>query len=171
MAEEIVLVDLFDRETGYGEKLKVHRERKLHRAFSLFVADEEGNLLLQKRAEGKYHSAGLWTNACCSHPRAGESLDEAVPRRLKEELGIEGVDCREVGSFVYRHVFADGLSEYEYDHTFVAAYDGEVHPDPTESSDARWVSEDELVAGLCERPDEFSAWCAPAMSLALRALS
>ncbi len=170
----LILVDVLDRQIGTASKLRAHVDGLLHRAFSVVLVRRHGDaweILLTKRAEGKYHSAGLWTNACCSHPRAGESLDEAVPRRLKEELGIEGVDCREVGSFVYRHVFADGLSEYEYDHTFVAAYDGEVHPDPTESSDARWVSEDELVAGLCERPDEFSAWCAPAMSLALRALS
>ena len=150
----LILVDVLDRQIGTASKLRAHVDGLLHRAFSVVLVRRHGD---------------AWE--ICSHPRAGESLDEAVPRRLKEELGIEGVDCREVGSFVYRHVFADGLSEYEYDHTFVAAYDGEVHPDPTESSDARWVSEDELVAGLCERPDEFSAWCAPAMSLALRALS
>ena len=171
--DQLILVDVLDRQVGTASKLRTHVDGLLHRAFSVVLVRGGGRtweVLLTKRAEGKYHSAGLWTNACCSHPRAGESLDEAVPRRLKEELGIESVTCHEVGSFVYRHVFADGLSEYEYDHVFVAAYDGEVYPDPAETSDARWVGEGELISALLERPDEFSAWCAPVMALALRTL-
>lgn len=171
--DQLILVDLLDRQVGTASKLRTHVEGLLHRAFSVVLVRGCGQtreVLLTKRAQKKYHSAGLWTNSCCSHPRAGESLDEAVPRRLKEELGVEGVACLEVGSFVYRHVFANGLSEYEYDHVFVATYEGEVNPDPTESSDARWVGEDELIAALFERPAEYSAWCAPVMALALRAL-
>lgn len=171
--DQLILVDVLDQQVGTASKLRTHVDGLLHRAFSVVLVRRRGEtweVLLTKRAAGKYHSAGLWTNACCSHPRAGESLDEAVTRRLKEELGIEGLVCHGVGSFVYRHVFADGLSEYEYDHVFMAAYDGEVNPDPAESSDASWVGEDELIAALLERPAEFSAWCAPVMSLALRAL-
>ena len=110
--------------------MDAHRQKKLHRAFSLFVADKRGNMLLQKRAEGKYHSAGLWCNACCSHPRKGERTRDAVIRRAKEELGIE-VDPYEVFHFTYYEDFGD-LAEYELDHVYLAQFEGELHPDPME---------------------------------------
>lgn len=171
MAEEIVLVDLFDRETGYGEKLKVHRERKLHRAFSLFVTDEEGNLLLQKRAEGKYHSGGLWTNACCSHQPRGETLEEAVVRRTREELGIEVVP-KELFSFLYFRDFGD-LAEYELDHVFLAVYRGnrgDIHPDAGEIGDLQWIRPGDLKQRLEEEPSIFTAWFLTAAPVVLRML-
>ena len=130
MQDELILVDLFDRAIGHGEKLDVHRRRLLHRAFSVFLVDENGRWLLQKRADGKYHSGGLWANACCSHPRWGETLPQAVSRRLQEELGITG-EARELFSFIYYTPFPS-LSEYEYDHVFLLLHSGPVTPNPEE---------------------------------------
>ena len=107
--DELILVDLFDREIGTGPKLRVHRENRLHRAFSVFILHED-RMLIQRRAFDKYHSGGLWANACCSHPRAGEELRTAVKRRLQEELGI-CTDTEEIFDFVYFQQY-EGLSEY-----------------------------------------------------------
>ena len=138
----IILVDGQDRETGSEEKLTAHRTPMLHRAFSIFLYDDSGEevrLLLQQRAPGKYHSGGLWANSCCSHPRVGEVLAEATVRRLKEELGVDGVPLTEVGSFVYCHKFRDDLYEHEFDHVFVGRYAGPVHPDPEEIARVEWI--------------------------------
>ncbi len=156
MNDDIILVDIFDKETGSAEKMEAHRQKKLHRAFSLFVADKHGNMLLQKRAEGKYHSAGLWCNACCSHPRIGERTRDAVIRRAREELGIE-VDPYELFHFTYYEDFGN-LAEYELDHVFLAQYEGELHPDPEEVGDLRWISIFELKKELEEHPERFAAW-------------
>lgn len=154
--EEVILVDIFDHELGSGEKLEVHRQKKLHRAFSLFIADKRGNILLQKRAEGKYHSAGLWCNACCSHPRTGERTRDAVIRRAKEELGID-VDPYELFHFTYYEDFGD-LAEYELDHVFLAQYEGELHPDPEEVAEIRWIHVFDLKEELEQHPERFAAW-------------
>ena len=111
----LILVDPDDREIGFGEKTDVHRRGLLHRAFSVFLFDGD-RVLIQQRAAGKYHSAGLWANTCCSHPRAGQGLTEAVVQRLEEECGIRGAKIREAGCFLYRASFPNGLTEYEYDH-------------------------------------------------------
>ena len=142
-----MLVDELDRETGSAEKLEAHRVPLLHRAFSVFLYDDSGEetrILLQQRAFGKYHSGGLWANACCSHPRAGEPLETAVVRRLEEELGVTGCSPEEVGSFLYFHPFAEDLCEFEYDHVFVCRYAGEVRPDPEEIAQVEWVTEKRL---------------------------
>ena len=131
MNDDIILVDIFDSEIGHTDKDDAHRRGLLHRAFSVFVI-HDGRMLIQKRSRDKYHSGGLWTNACCSHPREGESLDQAVPRRMREELGFSS-RAEELFSFVYRHVFSDGLVEYEFDHVFLADYDGESIPSVTPS--------------------------------------
>ena len=128
----------------------------------------EGRVLLARRAPGKYHSGGLWTNACCSHPRAGEQLEEAVSRRLEEELGVSGIACREVGSFVYRAPFSNGLTEYECDHVFVGSYDGPLNPDASEVSELRWMTASELVRDLCEHPEAYTLWFPQVASLWLR---
>ncbi len=122
MAEDcLILVNYRDEQIGQGYKLEVHKKGLLHRAFSVFLYD--GNkLLIQKRASNKYHSAGLWANTCCSHPRVGEKLEMAVQRRLLEEVGVS-CDVKHLNSFVYREVF-DELSEYELDHIFVGEYKG-----------------------------------------------
>ena len=113
--EEVILVDEHDREIGSGEKLQIHQEGKLHRAFSVLVFNWKQELLLQKRKETKYHSGGLWTNTCCSHPRPGELTLEAAQRRLHEEMGLT-CPLREVENFIYRAEFENGLIEHEYDH-------------------------------------------------------
>ncbi|MGI6094471.1 MAG: isopentenyl-diphosphate Delta-isomerase [Lachnospiraceae bacterium] len=155
MNENLIWVDLLDQEIGSGEKLETHRKNQLHRAFSVFVIN--GNkMLIQKRAKGKYHSGGLWANACCSHPRKGETLLEAVPRRMKEELGI-CCDVKEVFSFVYFQQY-EGLSEYEYDHVYLTEYAGEVHPDTEEIEEIRWIAIQDLQKELETHPEQFCAW-------------
>lgn len=155
--DELILVDLLDRETGTAGKMRCHEEGLLHRAFSVFLVHGD-EILLQRRAKGKYHSGGLWTNSCCSHPRQGESLPRAVERRLSEELGVTGVDCEEVGSFVYRQAFENGIVEFEYDHIFVGFYDGQVEPDPEEADAVAWVALGDVLADLQSRPERYSSW-------------
>lgn len=165
MENEIILVDLNDKEIGYKEKMETHRLPALHRAFSVFlykVTDEELYLLLQKRAEGKYHSGGLWTNTCCSHPARGEILEEAVPRRMQEELGMT-CDVQEIFSFTYFHRFSSECAEYEFDHVFIGEWDGKVFPDPEEISEVAWIKWKELQKQMMERPDDFSPWFMIAM--------
>ena len=114
-------------------------------------------MLLQKRSAEKYHSGGLWTNACCSHPRQGEELSEAVGRRLKEELGVR-MPVEELYSFVYRAQFENGLTEYEYDHVFLGEYDGEIRLNEEEASEIRWMDMDELAEDLWKNPEKYTAW-------------
>ena len=133
MEDQLILVDYDDQETGSMGKLEVHQKHLLHRAFSVFIFNG-GKVIIQRRADHKYHSGGKWANTCCSHPRAGETLEEAVQRRLKEEAGIE-CPVKEAGSFIYYAPFDDGLAEYEYDHVFVGEYGGAFSPDPEEAQE------------------------------------
>ncbi len=155
MEDTLILVDLEDRETGTGPKLQVHRENRLHRAFSVFIVDGD-RMLIQRRAFDKYHSGGLWANACCSHPRAGEKLSDAVQRRLAEELGIEAA-VRELFSFVYFQQY-DGLSEYEYDHVFLAEYSGDVRYDRNEVEEVMWIELSELARDVTDNPQKYCTW-------------
>jgi len=156
--EKIILVDEKDKEIGFEEKLKAHQNGgKLHRAFSIFVFNSKGQFLLQKRAKGKYHSALLRTNTCCSHPRAGESLNDAAHRRLKEEMGFD-CDLTEKFSFIYKIDFENGLSENEFDHVFFGKFDGEPNPDPKEVVDWKWVSVAELKQDIKENPEKYTYW-------------
>ncbi|MBQ5950569.1 MAG: isopentenyl-diphosphate Delta-isomerase [Lachnospiraceae bacterium] len=158
MSDDLILVDLNDTQIGTGEKLWVHQNDRLHRAFSVFLISGDGQrMLLQKRARGKYHSGGLWANACCSHPRNGEVLEEAVERRLAEELGI-AADVTERFHFVYRACFENGLTEYEYDHVFLGRFDGEVRPSEEEIEETAWVGIEELKKEVVENPKKFAAW-------------
>ncbi len=156
MSEDLILVDIFDREAGTGEKLETHRNGWLHRAFSVFLY-QDNKMLIQKRNEKKYHSGGLWANACCSHPRVGETLEEAVPRRMFEEIGVS-TSVNEIFSFVYRQCFADGLSEYEYDHVFLGKYLGKITLNEEEASEALWIDIDELSEDLSKNPGKYCAW-------------
>ena len=171
--DRLVLVDALDREVGTATKEEAHFGSLLHRAFSVQLVrkGERGpELLLTRRAEGKYHSGGLWTNSVCSHPRAGEVLQEAVSRRLVEELGVESlanVPCRELGSFVYRHDFGTGVTEYELYHVFLGWWDGDPNPDPTESSEWRWVPADEVMRMLLEEPQTLTVWFVNVAALVL----
>jgi isopentenyl-diphosphate delta-isomerase len=156
--DKLIWVDLFDNEIGSGGKMETHVKNKLHRAFSVYII-HEGKMLIQKRAFGKYHSAGLWANACCSHPRYGETLTEAVQKRMKEELGIPQGSCfpEELFSFNYFSQY-EGLSEYEIDHVFLVDYDGPINVDPDEIAETRWVSLEDLKNEMEEFPKRFSTW-------------
>ena len=163
--KDLILVNLDDQEIGYGEKMDVHRKGLLHRAFSVFLFHGD-RLLIQQRAAGKYHGAGLWANTCCSHPHAGQSLQDAVPQRLMEECGITGVSLREAGSFVYRAVFPNGLTEYEVDHVFVGEYEGALSPDPDEIAELRYVPLEKLKEDMIENPEKYAPWFFTAIGIA-----
>ena len=164
--EELILVDAHDRELGAGEKLQVHLAGALHRAFSVFVFDRVGRLLMQKRAAGKYHSAGLWSNTACGHPRPGEATEAAARRRLREEMGLD-CELRAAFEFLYRAELEGALVEHEYDHVFVGTLDGgDPAPDPAEVEDWRWVGMDELRRGLREEPQRYSYWLKAAVECA-----
>jgi isopentenyl-diphosphate delta-isomerase len=158
MTEQVILVDEQDRELGAVEKMQAHRDGALHRAFSVFVFDPAGRLLLQKRAAGKYHSGGLWSNTCCGHPRPGEATVDAARRRLREEMNFD-CDLREAFAFLYRAELGGGLVEYEYDHVLIGERAGDPPaPDPSEAEEWRWVSMGELRAGLRGDPARYSRW-------------
>lgn len=152
----IILVDENDNEIGYTEKLEAHKTGKLHRAFSIFVFNPHGEMLIHKRAGHKYHSGGLWSNTCCSHPRKGESLKEAVHRRLQEEMGFD-CDLQEIFHFVYTADLGD-LTEHELDHVFVGEYSGDITVNPEEVEDFAWVSVNELQKDIEENPQKYTEW-------------
>ena len=169
--DELVLVDGLDRQVGTATKLRAHMEGLLHRAFSVVLFRDAGDgpeLLLSQRAEGKYHSAGLWANSCCSHPRAGEQVMGAAYRRVREELGCEAESLRELTAFAYRAEFENGLVEHEYDHVLVGWCPGDPHPDPAEVGAIRWITPDALASELAEYPEHFAAWAPMVLSLVLR---
>lgn len=155
--DKVILVDKKNRKIGEMEKLEAHQKGLLHRAFSIFVFNNENQLLLQRRNPQKYHSGGLWTNTVCSHPAPGESYITAVHRRLKEEMGF---DCSPVklGCFVYKAVFENGLTENEYDCIFAGRYDEEIKPDPTEIADSCWLSLEEVRIDIKNKPDQYTFW-------------
>ncbi len=165
----LILVDGLDRTTGYATKEETHRKGLLHRAFSVVLLRENGReLLLSRRAESKYHAAGLWANACCSHPRKDETIPEAARRRLREELGCAGGSMREIGAFVYRAGFPDGLWEYEYDHVLLGYCQGTVRPSPEEVSEVRWISREELASCFQNQPELFAPWAFMVLSMAMQ---
>ena len=155
--ERVILVDALDREIGSEEKLRAHRAGVLHRAFSVFVFDDEDRVLLQRRAASKYHSGGLWSNTCCGHPRPGEATAAAARRRLREEMGIDCV-LEERFAFTYRAELPAGLVEHELDHVFTARFHGDVAPDPAEVEAWKWTPMRELEAECATHPDRFTAW-------------
>lgn len=155
--ELILLVDEEDRELGYEEKLKVHEKALLHRAFSIFIFNSKEEMLLQKREKGKYHSPGLWTNSCCSHQRKGETLEDAIHRRLQEEMGFD-TELKERFTFIYRAEFDNTLTEYELDHVFTGVYEGSIKPNPSEVEDYRWISLEKLKKELKEQPETYTYW-------------
>jgi len=157
--ERVIVVDEEDRAIGDVEKIAAHRgEGTLHRAFSIFIFDERGRTLLQRRAESKYHFGGLWTNACCGHPRPDESVVQAGTRRLREEMGITA-DLRPVASFRYSARDPEsGLVEREIDHVLVGAFSGAPSPDPDEASEWRWIAPDSLIQELQRSPEAYTPW-------------
>jgi len=157
MNEKVILVDKNGNEIGTEEKLKAHKLGKLHRAFSVFIFNSKREILLQKRASHKYHSGGLWTNTCCSHPRPGEKIPNAAYRRLKEEMGIE-CDLKEVYTFTYKILFENGLTEHEYDHVFIGKSDANPKPDSSEVEDWKWINNDLLREDIKEYPENYTYW-------------
>lgn len=154
---DVILVDEQDNPVGTMEKMEVHQKALLHRAFSVFIFNSKGEMLLQKRSGTKYHSAGLWTNACCSHPRPGETTQFAAQKRLKEEMGFN-TELQEVFSFVYRAPFDNGLTEHEFDHVFIGTYDGVINPNPEEVSGYRYQSIDQLKSSISKNPGDYTEW-------------
>jgi isopentenyl-diphosphate delta-isomerase len=157
MEERVVLVDENDGEVGTLEKQRAHAEGRLHRALSVFVLNARGEMLLQRRAAAKYHSAGLWTNTCCSHPRPGERVDHAARRRLREEMGID-CDLSPAFAFTYRADVGGGLAEHEFDHVFLGRWNGEPRPDEDEVDQWRWVSLPDVEREVADDPAAFTPW-------------
>jgi len=158
MEEKVILVDKNDNQIGVEDKMKAHRNGgKLHRAFSVFILNSKGEVLIQKRAESKYHSPGLWANACCSHPRIGESLESAVHRRLKEEMGL---DCKlkEFFTLTYRLELDNDLWEWEFDHIFIGKFNGNANPSSEEVAEWKWVDLNKLEKDIGENFDKYASW-------------
>jgi isopentenyl-diphosphate delta-isomerase len=155
--EQVVLVNERDEELGLMEKMEAHEKALLHRAFSVFVFNQYGELLLQQRALDKYHSGGLWTNTCCSHPRPKELVADAASRRLREEMGFE-VPLEKVFDFIYQASFDNGLTEHEFDHVFVGYYDGPMNVNPVEVNDFVFRSMDSIQQSLESHDGLFTAW-------------
>ncbi len=155
--DNIILVDENDREIGHEEKLCAHEKGLLHRAFSILVYNSKNEILLQQRAKSKYHCGGLWSNTCCSHPRKGESLDAAIHRRLKEEMGFD-CELQKVTSFIYKTAFDNGLTEHEFLHVFVVKFDGKPAINPGEADDWKWVAIGELRKDAQNNPEKYTYW-------------
>ncbi len=156
-AETVILVDDDDNPLGVAGKLDAHRRGLRHRAFSIIAVNAVGDLLLQRRAAGKYHSAGLWTNACCGHPRPRETTAAAARRRIGEELGVVA-ELQPIGRIAYHADLAGGMVENEVAHLFACRLGGRLDPDPAEVSDWRWISPIELTIELARTPGSFTAW-------------
>lgn len=167
--EQVILVDEKDTATGAAEKLVAHEQNLLHRAFSVFIFRESPHreLLLQQRALAKYHSPGLWTNTCCSHPRPDEGILDAGKRRLKEELGLVA-ELSNMGWFHYNAHFPNGLSENEIDHVLVGMVDADtvIVPNPDEIHALRWVKVEDLQREIAENQERFTPWLKQALDLA-----
>jgi len=159
MRDYVIVVNASDEELGREEKLRAHRTPVLHRAFSVFVLDDHGAMLLQRRAAGKYHSAGLWSNACCGHPRPGESAAAAAERRLPEEMGIRCA-LLPAGTVSYSLDVGGGLREDEFNHVFAGVFTGDAQPDPAEVSGWRWMAPGALRAVQQDDPGLLTPWFA-----------
>jgi len=155
--DEVILVDSDDRQIGTEPKMPVHLSGKLHRAFSVFVFGDDGCVMLQQRAFSKYHSGGLWTNTCCSHPRPGESIDDAAHRRLREEMGFDCALERKF-SFIYRAQLDKGLTEHEFDHVFIGKFNGTPALNSQEAAGWRWAKPDSVDRDILANPQNYTVW-------------
>lgn len=154
---DVILVDEHDTEIGVKEKIKAHELGKLHRAFSIFIFNSKKELLLQKRSDNKYHSPGLWSNTCCSHPQPNKDLIEEAEKRLKEEMGIS-CKLEKSFSFIYKVKFDNGLTEHEHDHIFIGEYNDDPKPNEEEVSDWKWLSLAELKQDVSDNPSKYTYW-------------
>jgi isopentenyl-diphosphate delta-isomerase len=155
--EEVILVDQNDQPIGVMEKMEAHEKGLLHRAFSVFIFNDKGEMLLQQRALNKYHSGGLWTNACCSHPRPGEDTLQAAKRRLFEEMGIEA-DLTFKTTFIYKTEFENGLTEHEVDHVFIGYFNNEPIINREEVNSFYWKNIEQTKASVKSYPTEYTTW-------------
>ncbi|MES1216594.1 MAG: isopentenyl-diphosphate Delta-isomerase [Bacteroidota bacterium] len=155
--QQVILVNEKDEVTGRMEKMEAHTKGLLHRAFSVFIFNRKGEMLLQRRALNKYHSGGLWTNACCSHPYPGEDVHDAAVRRLKEELGFQ-TPVQKAVEFIYHSEFTNGLAEHEFDHVFTGEYNGVIHANPEEVCDFCFKDIDDVRQSLKIHPEKFTTW-------------
>ncbi len=155
--EHVILVNEKDEKIGLMPKMEAHKKAVLHRAFSVFIFNNKDELMLQQRALDKYHSPGLWTNTCCSHQRDGESNIEAGTRRLREEMGFV-TSLKEVGAFIYKAPFDNGLTEHEYDHIMVGHYNDEPIVNPDEVASFRWMKLDDVKVDIACHAEEYTEW-------------
>jgi isopentenyl-diphosphate delta-isomerase len=155
--EQVILVNEFDVQIGTMPKMEAHEKAALHRAFSIFIMNSKGEIMLQQRAANKYHSPLLWTNTCCSHQREGESNVEAGKRRLLEEMGFV-VDLVEIFSFIYKAPFDNGLTEHELDHVMIGYYDGKPVLNLEEVANWKWMKPEEIKADILMHPEMYTAW-------------
>jgi isopentenyl-diphosphate Delta-isomerase len=155
--ERVILVDESDNPLGTEEKMKAHEQGLLHRAFSVFVFNSQGELMLQQRSFRKYHSPGLWTNTCCSHPRENEPIEDAAHRRLREEMGFE-CNLKKIFHFMYKADVGQGLIENEFDHVFFGYTDTQPVPDPSEVNDWKYMPMNEIRKEMIKNPDHFTIW-------------
>ncbi|MDA8893352.1 isopentenyl-diphosphate Delta-isomerase [Flavobacteriaceae bacterium] len=157
MEENVILVDVLDNQLGLMPKMEAHEKAVLHRAFSVFIFNDEGELMLQQRAAHKYHSPLLWTNTCCSHQRDGESNIEAGKRRLIEEMGFK-TNLKEIFSFVYKAPFDNGLTEHELDHVMIGNFNGTPKINPDEVASYKWMTLEEVKKDIELQPKLYTAW-------------
>src|SRR5829696_3042504 len=155
--QEVILVTEQDEVIGAMEKMEAHQKGLLHRAFSVFIFDKQGKMLLQQRAAQKYHGGLLWTNACCSHPYPNEEVENAAERRLKEELGFT-TRLQKVFAFTYQSEVENSLIEHEYDHVFTGEYEGEIKPVDEEVAAYAYHTMDEIALLIDEKPSSFTSW-------------
>ena len=153
----VILVNEHDEVVGSMEKMEAHQKKLLHRAFSIFLFNKQGQVLIHQRAEGKYHSAGLWTNTCCSHPKPGEDVLTSARKRLQQEMGIDA-ELQNAFTFIYKADVGNGLTEHEFDHVLTGMYEGTPYPDPDEVQDWQWFQMDDLANRLKTEPEIFTSW-------------
>lgn len=155
--EEVILVNQENEQIGTMPKMEAHEKALLHRAFSVFIVNDDGEIMLQQRAASKYHSPLLWTNTCCSHQRVGESNLDAGKRRLQEEMGFEA-ELKELFSFIYKAPFDNGLTEHEYDHVMIGNFNREPKINPEEVEAWKWMSPELVKKDITNNPKEYTVW-------------
>ena len=155
--EYVVLVNDNDMPLGTMEKMEAHERGKLHRAFSVFIFNKKGEMMLQRRALEKYHSPGLWTNTVCSHPHPGENILDAAHRRMMEEMGFD-CELKEIFSFKYKANVGGGLTEHEFDHVFIGTTDKKPNPNPEEVSEWKYMSMNDVMEDIRNNPQNYTEW-------------
>src|SRR5688572_21218713 len=154
---KVILVNEQDQPLGLMDKMEAHQKGILHRAFSVFLFDKKGRMLLQQRSKEKYHGALLWTNACCSHPMENERIEDAAQRRLKEELGITAT-LKKIFCFTYQAAVENELIEHEFDHVFAGEYEGSFFPDPKEIAAVEYRELEKIKSDMHSNPENFTSW-------------